>query len=290
MIHHKSAKRIFRIAASLPPHELTLADAINLSKAQQLCWEAMESSNREEIVRLAIQATNLTSLCADAFNLLADTICYDDAERLLLLRWATRVGELCCRERITEDTGHLHGFIAARPYMRARTQLAWTLRELGCYEEAVVHYEELLRIERHDHIARGMLMTSYLELRRFDDAKRLFAEHSEFGGTHLNYGEFVRCYLTSEREPVLRDALKRALGSNQHVATLLDQPNTPVERSPFGVGSGAPDEAAEYLAVSHRLWDAYPKMSRVVVTSAKKLLPIIEAERQQRMRRFRGEV
>lgn len=290
MVHHKTVERIFRIAASLPPYELTLNDAMNLEKAQELCWNAMETDDREEIVRLAVKATKFTSLCGDAFNLLADTICYDHAERLLLLRWATRVGELCCRERITEDTGHLHGFIDARPYMRARTELAWALREVGCYEEALMHYEELLRFERNDHIALGMLMTGYLELRRFDDAKRLFSEYQENGGTHLNYGEFVRCFITGEADLILRDALKRALSSNQHVPILLVHPKTPVERSPFGVGVGSPDEAAEYLKVSHRLWDANPKMGRAVVTGAKSLLPVIEAEREEYMRRWRREL
>jgi hypothetical protein len=42
------------------------------------------------------------------------------------------VGELCCRDHLAEEAGHLHGFLDARPYMRARTQLAWTRRERTC--------------------------------------------------------------------------------------------------------------------------------------------------------------
>lgn len=289
MVHHKAAERIFRIAMSLPPTELALNDAMNLEKAQQLCWDAMESSGNEDATKLAVEATKLTTFCADAFLILADNICYNHAERLILLRWATRVGELCCREHIAEDTGHLHGFLDARPYMRARTQLAWTLRELGCYEEAVAHYEELLRVERNDHIALGMLITGYIELRRFDDARKLIEEREESGGTHLRYGEMVRCYLIGEKGPTLRDAMKRALWANQHVPTLLDNPKTEIARSPFGVSSGGADEAAEYIEVSHRLWDAYPKMKRALIVGAGELLPGIESEKQQQIRKWRGE-
>jgi len=287
MVNSKTAERIFGIATSLPPHELSLSDAINLPKAQQLCWDAMECQDRNEVVRLAIEATKLTALCADAFNLLADSICYHDADRLILLRWATRVGELCCRERIAENTGHLHGFIDARPYMRARTQLAWTLRELGCYEEAVAHYEELLRVEANDHIALGMLMTSYLELRRFADAKRLFDAHREQGGTHLHYSEVIWCWLSGLREPEFVAALQEALHSNAFVPALLSDPEMRYERSPFGVTVGGPDEAAEYLAVSYRLWDANPKLKRKVITLARRLMPKVKAEQEARTREFR---
>jgi tetratricopeptide (TPR) repeat protein len=287
MIHPKAAERIFRIATSLPPHELSLSDAINLPKAQQLCWDAMECQDRNEVVRLAIEATKLTALCADAFNLLADSICYNDADRLILLRWAARVGELCCRERIAENTGHLHGFVDARPYMRARTQLAWTLRELGCYEEAVAHYEELLRVEANDHIALGMLMTSYLELRRFNDAKHLFDAHREQGGTHLHYSEVVWCWLTSVREPEFVAALQKALHSNAFVPALLSDPKMPYERSAFGVTLGGADEAAEYITVSHRLWEGNPKLKRKVITVARRLLPEVRAEREAQRREIR---
>lgn len=285
MVHHKTAERIFRVASSLPPTELSLDDAMNLEKAQQLCWDAMECSDNEEATRLAVEATKLTTFCADAFLILADSICYNQAERLLLLRWATRVGELCCRGHIAEDTGHLHGFLDARPYMRARTQLAWTLRELGCYEEAVAHYEELLRVEHNDHIAVGMLITGYLELRRFEDARKLIEEQEENGGTHLRYGEMVRRYLIGEQGPALRDAMKRALWTNQHVPALLNNPKTEVERSAFGVSSGGADEAAEYIEVSHRLWDAHPKMKHALIAGAHELLPVIESEKQQQIRR-----
>jgi tetratricopeptide (TPR) repeat protein len=290
MVHHKTAERIFRIATSLSPHELSLDDAMNLAKAQQLCWTAMECDDPSEAIRLAVEATKLTPLCADAFNLLAHLICYNDAERLILLRWATRVGELCCRNRIAENTGHIHGFHDARPYLRARTELAWTLRQLGCYEEAVSHYEALLSMEHQDGVALGMLMTSYLELRRFDKAKTLFDAHRENGGTFLDYSETAWCWLTGQNNELFNASLSRALDSNEYVPLLLESPDTPVEQSPFGVALGHADEAAEYLEISSRLWDAFPQLKRKVISDAKKLLPAVRSKREQRIRRMQGEL
>lgn len=287
MIHHKTAERIFRIALSLPPHELSLSDAINLPKAQQLCWDAMESQDRDEVVQLAVEATKLTPVCADAFNLLADSICYNDAERLILFGWATRVGELCCRDRIAEDTGHLHGFIDARPYMRARTALAETLRRLGRYEEALEHYEQLLRMEHQDHIAAAMLMTGNLELKRLSAAKELIDRIAEGGGTHQRYSSVVWSWLTGVPDRTFRSTLQQALHSNRFVPDLLADPDMPYDRSPFGVTLGGADEAAEYVTVSQRLWEGYPKLKRKVITVSRHLMPTVEAERAAQRREIR---
>lgn len=287
MVHHKTAERIFRIALSLPPTELSLSDAINLPKAQQLCWDAMESPDRDEIIQLAVEATKLTPLCADAFTLLADAICYNDADRLILFGWATRVGELCCRERIAENTSHLHGFIDARPYMRARTALAETLRRVGRYEEALQHYEELLSMERYDHIAAAMLMTGNLELRRLSAAKELIERLAESGGTYQRYSYLIWRWLAGAAKHEFEAALRMALHSNRFVPILLADPNTPYERSPFGVTSGGADEAAEYVAVSNRLWEGYPKLKRAVIAGAKRLTPLVEAERAAQRREIR---
>lgn len=287
MVRNDTVRRIFRIAAGLPPSELSLADALNLEKAQELCWEAMECRNSTEAARLAIAAAKLTPFCTDAFNLLADLICSNDAERLLLLQWAARAGEITCRDRIAEDTGHLHGFVDARPYMRARTALAETLRRVGCYEEALRHYEELLRMEQNDHIAVAMLMTGYLELRRFNAAEEVIKRFDESGGTHQRYSYVIWCWLTGAPESQFVAVLKKALHSNLFVPALLADPDMPVERSPFGVTLGGADEAAEYLAISYRLWDGNPKLKRKLLTVAQRLTPKVTAEREAQRREIR---
>jgi hypothetical protein len=289
MFHHKTVERIFRIASSLPPTELTLEDALNLGKAQSLCWAAMECGPGEadEAVRLAVAAIDLTPCCADAFYLLADHICYEDAERLLLLGWATRVGELACRDRIAEETGHLHGFIDARPYTRARTALAHTLRRVGCYEDALRHYEELQRVEHADHIAAAMLMTGNLELCRLAAAKEHIDHFADSGGTHQRYSDVVWRWLTKQPRDSFIAAVHDAFRSNRFVPALLKDPKMTYEQSQFGVTIGGADEAAEYLEVSHRLWEANPKLKHHVLGAARKLIPQVEAERAAQRREIR---
>jgi tetratricopeptide (TPR) repeat protein len=247
----------------------------------------MDCSDPKEATRLAIAACNLTPFCADAFNLLADLICSDDAERLLLLGWATRVAEITCRNRIADAGGHLHGWVDARPYMRARTALAQTLSRVGCYEEALQHFEELLHLEHNDHIAAAMLMTGYLELGQLSKAKTVIDRFAESGGTHQRYSNAVWSWLSGLREPEFVTALQKAFHSNVFVPALLADPEMPYERSPFGVTLGGADEAAEYLLISHRIWDANPKLKRKVITLAKRLMPKVQAERDAQRREIR---
>jgi len=61
----------------------------------------------------------------------------------------------------------------------------------------------------------------------------------------------------------------------------------PYERSVFGVTLGGTDEAAEYIAISHRLWDANPKLKRKVITAARRLMPKVKAERDAQRRGIR---
>jgi tetratricopeptide (TPR) repeat protein len=287
MAQRSTIEWIFRIAAGLPPSELSLKDALNLEKAQELCWEAMECRDAREATRLAMTAAKLTPFCTDAFNLLADLICSNDAERLLLLQWATRVGEIVSRDRIADAGGHLHGWVDARPYMRARTALAETLKRVGCYEEALRHYEELLRLEHNDHIASAMLMTGYLELRRLPEAKEILQLFAESGGTHQRYSYVIWCWLCGTPDREFISALQKALHSNAFVPALLSDPKMPYERSAFGVTLGGADEAAEYVTVSHRLWEANPKLKRKVITLAKRLMPKVRAERDAQRREIR---
>ena len=50
MIHPKAAERIFRIATSLPPHELSLSDAINLVNGSTIGDAVSQGSRIKQIV------------------------------------------------------------------------------------------------------------------------------------------------------------------------------------------------------------------------------------------------
>ena len=66
-----------------------------------------------------------------------------------------------------------------------------------------------------------------------------------------------------------------------------DFPKMPFERSAFGVTLGGADEAAEYVMVSHRLWEANPKLKRKLITLAKRLMPKVRADRDAQRREIR---
>ncbi|MDR3401265.1 MAG: tetratricopeptide repeat protein [Chthoniobacter sp.] len=222
------------------------------------------------------------------FSLLADYACNNEAERILLLQWAVRVGAIAIREHFTADLGYFWGINETRPYMRARFSLARALRDLGCYEEAIAHFEALMQLDTDDHCGvRLILMSAYLEIGNLAAAHKLINEHLENSGPYGAYSAVIYAWLSNANDKTFDDALRRALLTNVHVPALLENPDLPIERSPFGVGRDRPDGGDDYLSISCRLWEGHPKLKRRVILKAKKLLPGVKAQQEEEIREMR---
>lgn len=289
MVYPRTVEKVFRVARGLPPRELALDEVLRHDEAQELCWQAMDFGTEDDALALALKAFRISPMCAEAYNLFAAYLAQNDGERLLLYRWAIRVAELYLGKRLfEEDRGDFYSVLKTRPYMRARFQLALTLRRLGLYEEAISHLEEMLGLDTGDHLgARLILMTAYLEFGILDRARELIDKHRDDGGLYGSYSHLVWSWLKGVPADQFTRALKAALHSNEHIPTLLKNPETPVHFSGIGVSWSGMDGAAEYLEISYRLWDAHPKLKQQVIRKAAGLLPTIIAERSERVRRFR---
>lgn len=72
------------------------------------------------------------------------------------------------------------GLHETRPHMRARAQLAALLNEVSKLDEAVEHYEEMLRLNSGDNQGlRYPLLGCYLEQRNLDGVERLFGKYPD---------------------------------------------------------------------------------------------------------------
>jgi hypothetical protein len=289
MNNSKTIEKLFRTARGLPPSELTLQDMLHHEEAQELCWQAMDFCRSDVAIQLILRAFRVCPVCAEVFNLAASYIAQDDAERLLLYRWAVRVAGLVLGENVfQEDRGDFYSVLNTRPYMRARFQFAMTLRRIGLFEEAIHHFEELLELDTTDHLgARLILMTAYLEFKMLSRARELIEKHRDNAGIYGSYSNLIWCWLKGVKLTEFRAALKSALQSNEHVLVLLKTPDTPVQFSGIGVSWSGLDGAAEYLDISRRLWEAHPKLKQRVIREAVKLLPEVRAEHEAMVRSWR---
>jgi len=142
-----------------------------LDDAQELCFDAWESGNPRERVRLAKKALELSPECADAYVILANEA-KSPRRRVELYGKGVAAGERALGPRTFEhEVGHFWGLHGTRPYMRARFGLAQALWEVGRREEAISHCSEMLRLNPRDNQGvRYVLIRYLLEEGRDSDA------------------------------------------------------------------------------------------------------------------------
>ncbi|MEK7477712.1 MAG: VOC family protein [Candidatus Coatesbacteria bacterium] len=121
-------------------------------QAQLTMYRAFAESAPRKRVALAREALRLSTLCADAYVLLAEDEAGTPAERVALLREGVLAGERLLGERfLKKNLGGLWGHVQARPFLRAQLGLAEALWENGMPVEALAEYRVLLELDRGDH-------------------------------------------------------------------------------------------------------------------------------------------
>jgi tetratricopeptide (TPR) repeat protein len=125
--------------------------------------------------------------------------------------------------------------------MRARLGLAQCLEQLGRIEEAVDHYQEMLRLNPNDNQGvRYLLLSGLLQLGRDADAARLLKESDE-PAAHWSYARALLAFRLSGRSVAARRELRRAFSTNPYVPQLLLS-EEPLPMPPH-YSHGSPEEA-----------------------------------------------
>ena len=118
-----------------------------LDAAQEIIWDAWETGDRRRRIALAKKALKLSPLCADAYVLLAQETARSIDEELQLYHQGVEAGEKALgKAAFRDDAGHFWGILETRPYMRALHGLAQSFWKSGAREEAVKHYQDMLRL------------------------------------------------------------------------------------------------------------------------------------------------
>ncbi len=226
-----------------------------LDEAQERMYEAFEASGKRR-VQLAKEALAISEDCADAYVLLAEESARSLAEARDLYAAGVKAGERALGEALFEEAvGHFWGVVETRPYMRARAGLANCLWQLGQRQEAIDHYQEMLRLNPGDNQGiRYILLTCYLTEGMDAEAERLLGEYDDdASATWLYHGALLR-YRQAKTGEEANSQLAEALDYNPHVpAYLLGRKRLPRQLPPY-VGFGDKNEAAAYVAEAAHLW------------------------------------
>ena len=225
-----------------------------LEKAQNLVFEALESSGKERL-KLINQALKMSPDCADAYVLLAEEKVQSVEEALALYAAGVKAGERTLGDKVfQEEAGHFWGMIETRPYMRAREGLAYCLWELGKRNEALDHYRDMLRLNPNDNQGiRYVLASCLLKLGEINALQELLEKYDEPTADWL-YTMALVAFLQQGDSSEARQRLLEALEHNRYVITyLLGEKRLP-KRLPERVGFGDESEAVVYAAEFGHGW------------------------------------
>lgn len=209
-------------------------------RAQELCYQAFDTHGRRR-VQLAREALQVCPDCADAYVILAEQAGTLEAELENYANAIAAAERALGPEAFEESVGHFWGVSSTRPYMRARFGLAQSLEQLGRVDEAVGHYQEMLRLNPNDNQGiRYLLMPTLLQLGRDAEAARLLKQYDE-ASANWAYARALLAFRLSGKSAAARRELRVAFRTNPHVAELLvEDASLPM---PPHYALGSPEEA-----------------------------------------------
>ena len=229
----------------------------DLSRAQELIYQALETNDEEKRIQIAQQALATCPDCADAYVLLAESTDSLD-EALHLYEEGIAAGRRALGNEFDELVGYYWGHLETRPYMRARAGLADTLWLHGRRDEAVGHYVEMLRLNPDDNQGiRYRLLSALIDLGRDAEARALLNAHDESSASWA-YSRVLLAFRQKRDSPAARELLSQARKVNRHVVTYLLGDSRLPAQLPEYFGFGDENEAMAYAADALRSWKGTP--------------------------------
>jgi tetratricopeptide (TPR) repeat protein len=230
--------------------------------AQEHAYNAMEAMANEDwdrAVKEAMTAIKIDPSCVDALAIMSRLGSENSDELIENLRRTVERGEQALGKKFFHDNvGWFWGLHETRPYMRARAQLAQLLHESGRIDEAIEHFEDMLRLNPGDNQGlRYSLLGCYLEIQNLQGTERLFSEYPDEGSAMFAWARVLADFLAGDEQAALK-ALSGARIDNKLVeAYLTGRKKMPTE----GPGYYSPGEPSEAIVCVHEIgaaWSATP--------------------------------
>lgn len=164
--------------------------------------------------------------------------------------------------------------------MRARLELAETLETLGREDEAISHFQELLRLNEHDNQGvRYLLLPRLLERRRHTEAAAVLARYPQDVGATLASCAALFSFQVEGDSENARAGLASAFALNRHVPKYL---RNPVERFVDRYALGSEEEALASIDEMGRAWQQTPGALEWIDRQARALRADKRAKKRRR--------
>jgi len=241
--------------------------------AQEIMYDAWETLSRSKRIALARKALTVSPLCADAYVLLAEEEAKSVQEALIWYQKGVEAGEQALGpEGFEECAGHFWGFLETRPYMRARAGLAAALWRLGRQQEALEHYQTMLKLNPNDNQGIRYVLAGHLLARNDIKAlKKLFRKYKEDCAAAWLYTQALLAF--RDGNPEADKLAEEAWLANSHVPCVLSGKQPLVASLDGYITMGGEDEAGEYVEENGKAWQATPGAIEWLAEATRKLKP-----------------
>jgi tetratricopeptide (TPR) repeat protein len=229
--------------------------------AQDIMYDAWESSSRKERIRFAKEALSISSDCADAYNLLAEEEARTLEESKELYQRGVEAGRCALGEKtFKEDCGHFWGYLPTRPYMRSRAGLMECLWELGSHDEAIDHAREMLKLNPGDNQGIRYILIAYLaELGRYNELEKFMNKgYKDDCAADWLYTKALLVFVKEGDSKAARNELKAALKCNKYAPDYLTGKKAVPKVLPDMITMGGEDEGFCYVWKYGKSWGKVP--------------------------------
>ena len=229
-------------------------------EAQELFYDALEAATDEREFELLQEGLRLDPGNIDVLLALLRHRPAALAEEIALLRKIVALAEKQLGVKgFQEFAGAFWGFMETRPYMRAREQLAESLRCAGKLEEAVAEWEGMLKLNPNDN--QGMrynLLASCLALNQMKRAAELFETYPECNlSTIFAWGRVLERWLSGDLAGA-KASLRAARKQNSHTEAYLRGQKRVPKPLPDAFAIGSKEEAICSADILKIAWKAHP--------------------------------
>lgn len=227
------------------------------SQAEAILSEAYETEDSDKCIAIAEEALSIHPNLPDAWSIFAHEKAKNATEAIIYFEKAIEVGKLDLGEEFfQENTGHFWGLTETRPYMRAKAYLADAMVEIENYDEAILQYEDCIKLNPNDNQGvRSPLLSLYLQNNRMKEAEKLLKKYKDDFGASFDFGKAL--FLFKKEGPESVQAIKQlneARKNNPHVAKFLTGKKKPPFDLPDTYQMGSQEEAVIYFSESALAW------------------------------------
>lgn len=249
-------------------------------EAQELVYDAWEAADADEEVDLFQRAVELDPTNVDAWLGLMHCADIGKEDSVAILRKLVATGASNLGKKAFEtNKGHFWGLLETRPYMRARSELAWELKRMGRFDECIAEYEGMLELNPNDNQGvRYGLMACYLAVGALDGARRLFSQYDEREFSAVWAWAFVLERFLSGELKEAEKALREARDQNPHAQVYFLEHRRLPKSMPGSYSPGSPEEAMIAWDILRDAWKKHPE-AQAWVGACKRRAPAPEREK-----------